>query len=187
MYCNCQLHSMMRGQGRFPFAHFLSIILLFVKLRLSVEVRPSLVLRRKFWFSCDGNLKTATESVTRIRYLNITHFSIKFSSYVPYDLSINSLDNTILLSHLKKYPRLTSDEIGMFKPNQDVFLNLFWSSLSFILYYCRRRCNGSVAEWSKALDLGSSLSGGVGSNPTAIILFFLKSIFYFIYFNVSPK
>ena len=25
---------------------------------------------------------------------------------------------------------------------------------------------GSVAEWSKALDLGSSLSGGVGSNPT---------------------
>ena len=27
---------------------------------------------------------------------------------------------------------------------------------------------GSVAEWSKALDLGSSLSGGVGSNPTAI-------------------
>ena len=27
---------------------------------------------------------------------------------------------------------------------------------------------GSVAEWSKALDLGSSLSGGVGSNPTAV-------------------
>ena len=25
---------------------------------------------------------------------------------------------------------------------------------------------GSVAEWSKALDLGSSLCGGVGSNPT---------------------
>ena len=25
---------------------------------------------------------------------------------------------------------------------------------------------GSVAEWSKALDLGSSLFGGVGSNPT---------------------
>ena len=34
---------------------------------------------------------------------------------------------------------------------------------------------GSVAEWSKALDLGSSLSGGVGSNPTAIIPFILKS------------
>ena len=30
---------------------------------------------------------------------------------------------------------------------------------------------GSVAEWSKALDLGSSLSGGVGSNPTAVICF----------------
>ena len=26
---------------------------------------------------------------------------------------------------------------------------------------------GSVAEWSKALVLGTSLSGGVGSNPTA--------------------
>jgi hypothetical protein len=29
---------------------------------------------------------------------------------------------------------------------------------------------GSVAEWSKALDLGSSLSGGVVSNPTAAII-----------------
>ena len=26
--------------------------------------------------------------------------------------------------------------------------------------------SGSVAEWAKALDLGSSLSGGVGSSPT---------------------
>ena len=30
--------------------------------------------------------------------------------------------------------------------------------------------HGRVAEWSKALDLGSSLSGGVGSNPTSIKL-----------------
>lgn len=29
---------------------------------------------------------------------------------------------------------------------------------------------GTVAERSKALDLGSSLSGGVGSNPTAAII-----------------
>ena len=29
------------------------------------------------------------------------------------------------------------------------------------------RSQGSVAEWSKALVLGTSLSGGVGSNPTA--------------------
>lgn len=37
---------------------------------------------------------------------------------------------------------------------------------------------GSVAEWSKALDLGSSLSGGVGSNPTAaIILVFYVHVF----------
>ena len=27
--------------------------------------------------------------------------------------------------------------------------------------------HGSVAEWSKALVLGTSLFGGVGSNPTA--------------------
>ena len=32
---------------------------------------------------------------------------------------------------------------------------------------------GSVAEWSKALDLGSSLYGGVGSNPTTAIAFCL--------------
>ena len=38
---------------------------------------------------------------------------------------------------------------------------------------------GSVAERSKALDLGSSLFGGVGSNPTAARLefhFFLSSL-----------
>ncbi len=31
----------------------------------------------------------------------------------------------------------------------------------------KKKKRGSVAEWSKALDLGSSLSGGVGSNPSA--------------------
>ena len=35
---------------------------------------------------------------------------------------------------------------------------------------------GSVAEWSKALVLGTSVFGGVGSNPTAVNIFF---IFYF--------
>ena len=37
--------------------------------------------------------------------------------------------------------------------------------------------SGSVAEWSKALVLGTSLFGGVGSNPTAakfIISIFLQ-------------
>ena len=44
-------------------------------------------------------------------------------------------------------------------------------------------CTGSVAEWSKALVLGTSLFGGVGSNPTAannVFHFsecFVKSIF----------
>ena len=33
--------------------------------------------------------------------------------------------------------------------------------------------HGSVAEWSKALVLGTSLFVGVGSNPTAAIRFFL--------------
>ena len=35
---------------------------------------------------------------------------------------------------------------------------------------------GSVAERSKALDLGSSLSGGVGSNPTAAKVLFLDHV-----------
>jgi hypothetical protein len=30
---------------------------------------------------------------------------------------------------------------------------------------------GWVAEWSKALVLGTSLLGGVGSNPTPVIIF----------------
>ena len=36
-------------------------------------------------------------------------------------------------------------------------------------YYCNvsQPSSGSVAEWSKALDLGSSHFDGVGSNPTA--------------------
>ena len=29
-----------------------------------------------------------------------------------------------------------------------------------------------VADWSQAFDLGSSLSGGVGLNPTAVKLFY---------------
>ena len=36
--------------------------------------------------------------------------------------------------------------------------------------YCLNT-SGSVAEWSKALVLGTSLFGGVGSNPTAAIHF----------------
>ena len=32
----------------------------------------------------------------------------------------------------------------------------------------KRLCQGSVAEWSKALVLGTSHFGGVGSNPTTI-------------------
>ena len=31
-------------------------------------------------------------------------------------------------------------------------------------------CQDSVAEWSKALVLGTSHFGGVGSNPTTIIV-----------------
>ena len=37
----------------------------------------------------------------------------------------------------------------------------------------KKGIDGSVAEWSKALVLGTSLFGGVGSNPTAAIYFFL--------------
>ena len=36
--------------------------------------------------------------------------------------------------------------------------------------------SGSVAEWSKALVLGTSLFGGVGSNPTAAKITFFTVI-----------
>ena len=35
-----------------------------------------------------------------------------------------------------------------------------------------QKASGSVAEWSKALVLGTSLFGGVGSNPTAAMFHF---------------
>ena len=39
--------------------------------------------------------------------------------------------------------------------------------------------SGSVAEWSKALVLGTSLFGGVGSNPTAAhVIFFVLCVDY---------
>ena len=42
-----------------------------------------------------------------------------------------------------------------------------------LIYFIHGIIHGSVAEWSKALVLGTSLFGGVGSNPTAAICFFL--------------
>lgn len=39
-----------------------------------------------------------------------------------------------------------------------------------MLYLEGLRGSGRVAERSKAMDLGSSLSGGVGSNPIAAII-----------------
>ena len=46
---------------------------------------------------------------------------------------------------------------------------------------------GSVAEWSKALVLGTSLSGGVGSNPTAVNFCLTKYyiLFSFIYRHIE--
>ena len=37
-----------------------------------------------------------------------------------------------------------------------------------VLQFFRDFAQGSVAEWSKALVLGTSHFGGVGSNPTTI-------------------
>ena len=48
-----------------------------------------------------------------------------------------------------------------------------------VAYQAAAGVSGSVAEWSKALVLGTSLSGGVGSNPTA------AKVFVF-FFRVSP-
>ena len=40
---------------------------------------------------------------------------------------------------------------------------------------------GSVAEWSKALVLGTSHFDGVGSNPTAATFFFSRKKVFFSY------
>ena len=42
---------------------------------------------------------------------------------------------------------------------------------------------GSVAEWSKALVLGTSLFGGVGSNPTAANYFYCCHKKTFSFYN----
>ena len=41
-----------------------------------------------------------------------------------------------------------------------------------VFEFLRDFAQGSVAEWSKALVLGTSHFGGVGSNPTTIIRVF---------------
>ena len=54
------------------------------------------------------------------------------------------------------------------------------NSISNVAKFCLTLCNalecGSVAEWSKALVLGTSHFDGVGSNPTAAINFLCNSI-----------
>ena len=50
--------------------------------------------------------------------------------------------------------------------------------MRFIRYY------GSVAEWSKALVLGTSHFDGVGSNPTAASFFFFPIINKYTYVRV---
>ena len=52
-----------------------------------------------------------------------------------------------------------------------------------VAYQAAAGVSGSVAEWSKALVLGTSLPGGVGSNPTAakFFLIFLCDRFFRLY------
>ena len=45
-----------------------------------------------------------------------------------------------------------------------------------VVEFFRFSVQGSVAEWSKALVLGTSHFGGVGSNPTTIKFFRGKSL-----------
>ena len=56
--------------------------------------------------------------------------------------------------------------------------------IELIAHICEVKCYLHVydwlAEWSKALVLGTSLFGGVGSNPTSVIFFsdqFLRKTF----------
>ena len=52
--------------------------------------------------------------------------------------------------------------------NTTVVVSYSLNLLSIMFTFIR----GSVAEWSKALVLGTSLFGGVGSNPTAAKVLF---------------
>ena len=52
-------------------------------------------------------------------------------------------------------------------------------------YMTKLSCNGSMAEWSKALDSSSSLFGGVGSNPTWTTLFYTYSDNSFWAYSIS--
>ena len=48
-----------------------------------------------------------------------------------------------------------------------------------VAYQAAAGVSGSVAEWFKALVLGTSLPGGVGSNPTA------AKVFFFFFFSCN--
>ena len=73
----------------------------------------------------------------------------------------------------------------------EINLLRFWI-LSFRNYYNKKLSNvyanfvvGSMAERSKALVLGTSLFGGVGSNPTAAILFCTHLLFMYNFISSS--
>ena len=53
-------------------------------------------------------------------------------------------------------------------------------SFFYVKLVLNSESNGSVAEWSKALVLGTSLLGGVGSNPTTAsgILYVVENFCY---------
>ena len=62
--------------------------------------------------------------------------------------------------------------VGLVNQRSGVQISLGALSKRTAFYYIGKVLtaqHGSMAERSKALDLGSSLFGGVGSNPTAII------------------
>ena len=43
---------------------------------------------------------------------------------------------------------------------------------------------GRMAEWSKALVLGTSLSGGEGSNPACVIFFIIYWHVFILFFYI---
>ena len=90
-----------------------------------------------------------TKHTWRCRGSNPGPFTCKANalplSYIPNSLKLG-VNN--LLVHTQKY--------------NSIYLVSQWHSIHWL-----QLCTGSVAERSKALVLGTSLFGGVGSNPTA--------------------
>ena len=97
-----------------------------------------------------GNLMSARAVYSLIHFLIYTYISLCFEAIISKWFLVIT----------------TSVEIALVHPIMQKRMFILNSALQWY-----RLGIGSVAMWSKALVLGTSLSGGVGSNPTTAMVF----------------